>query len=751
MRFGWIGVVAVLVVASWADGDERADGAFAKGVAGYVENHCLACHAGARAKGDLDLARFADASAVRAAPALWRNVARRVQRGEMPPPKRAQPPAAETRAFLDWLARHLPKPDTAARRVTLRRLNRVEYENTVRDLLGVDFPAHERLPADDVGHGFDNNGDVLSLPPALLEKYMDAAEEIAARAIVEPDTDPGPPMRVEGGDLQVSGGGRRTATGVWMSSHGSAHAQFHFSRDGEYLVRVRAFGQQAGDEPCRLALVIGKQRRGEASVPGTHAHPDLVEFRARIKRGTHRVAAAFINDYYNPRHPDRSQRDRNLKVEQIEVYGPIDMPVSPPMQARLLPEGAALATAVEALARRAFRRPLAASERDRLLATVKAAAPTGASKQRRMRIAITALLVSPRFLFRLELDENPERARELDAWELASRLSYFLWASMPDERLFRLAGAGRLLDPAVLRGEVARMVRDPRASVLAERFAVQWLQIGRLDEAAFDPDHFPRVDDDLKSAMRAESVLFFEAILREGRPVTELLDADFTYVNERLAKLYGLPGVRGPRMRRVRLGGRRRGGVLTQASVLASTSNPTRTSPVKRGQWVLDALLDAAPPPPPEVVALDESARAVASGTLRARLAAHRSDPACMSCHVRMDVLGFALEHFDAIGRWRARDGRFPVDASGVLPDGTRLDGAADLRDVIKRDPAFLRAFAKRLFVYALGRGAGEADEATLRAIAQEWGAGRPTLPRLIEAIVLSDAFTRRGSEDPRE
>jgi len=739
-----------MVAATLASAEEPVS--FEDAVGGFLEDHCVSCHSGRRPKGHLDFARFSSADAVRAEADLFRRAARAVSRGEMPPPKRERPTPEEAKKFFSWLKAELPAPVSRPGRVTVRRLNRREYANTIRDLLGVDFPAHDRLPADDFGYGFDNIGDVLSMPPALLEKYLDAAEAIAEKAVALPHAGPAPRVRVEGGDLEKVGGGSRQRDGVWLSSTGAARAQFRFPRDGEYILRVRAWGMQAGPEACRMRVAIGKSGVKDIVVAATRGKPRVYEVRTTVRGGSRRVSAAFLNDYYDPKNPDPKQRDRNLKIEFIEIEGPVDDAHPGPMQARLLPEGQRdLRPLVGALARRAFRRDVVDADLDRLVAAVERATSDDDSIERKMRVAIVAVLVSPRFLFRMELDGRPDVARALDDFELASRLSYFLWSSMPDDRLLDLAAHGELSEPNVLIRETRRMIRDPRASELAQSFATQWLQIGRLDTAEFDPRVYPGVDADLKSAMRAETVLFFDAIMREDREIRELLDADFTFANERLAKLYGIPGVRGPRMRRVRLGGHRRGGVLSQASVLACTSNPTRTSPVKRGKWVLEALLDAAPPPPPEVVALDESPRAVEELSLRQRLEMHRKDPACAVCHVRMDVLGIAMESYDAIGRWRTRDGKFAIDDVGTLPDGKVVKGVRGLREVLTKDPDFERALAKQLLTYALGRGIGAGDEPVLKEIVSMWGTGRRTIGRLMETIVNSAAFRRRGPEEQAE
>ncbi|MEM8883189.1 MAG: DUF1592 domain-containing protein [Planctomycetota bacterium] len=725
MRVGGVLLVAVLLAVALAEPAPD----FARDAESYLDDHCLACHTGKRAKGGVDLRGFE-----KARPELRRRVERVVRNGEMPPEDEERPDAAATRRFLAWLHASRSSQPLVPGRVTLRRLNRHEYAHTVRDLLGVDFdPA--RLPADDVGYGFDNIGDVLSLPPALLERYFDVAESIARRAVVSRESHRPKTERVEGAKLRAVGGGNVRRDGVHLYSNGAARAAFRLPRAGEYLIRVRAWGQQAGPEPCKTEARVGTRRLGVQPVTAVRAEPEVVEWRARLKGGRQTVDAAFTNDYYQPRHPDPKQRDRNFFVAWIEVEGPIDRPRIPPSQERLVPAGATeLRPLVARLATRAFRRPVGARDLDALLAAVARAAPESASIERRMQLAITAMLVSPRFLFRLELDP---RARELDDWELASRLSYFLWSSMPDAALFARAAKGELRDPDVLRAEVSRMLRDPRASSLAEHFATQWLRVRDLER-------HESVDPALRAAMRAETVLFFDAILREGRDVRELLVSDFTFVNDRLAKHYGLPGVRGPHMRRVRLEGNERGGVLTQGSVLLSTSNPTRTSPVRRGKWVLDALLDDAPPPPPPGFdSLDESAKAKAQLSLRARLEQHRADPNCAVCHRRMDVLGFALEHYGRDGRWRTRDGKFAIDASGTLPDGTRVQGAGDLKRLLHADPRFRRAFAKHLTTYALGRGLDDADEPLLESILAAWE--RPTIGRLVTAIVLSPAFRQQG------
>jgi len=705
------------------------------GPSDFVEQYCLTCHRGKRAKANLDLTN--------ATRAQWFKVRRQLMSGLMPPPDAEQPDAAETSAALKRLDQKL-KATAPARpaAVTIRRLNRVEYQNTIRDLLGVDFDAAARFPADEVGHGFDNIGEVASLPPLLLEKYLAAAEEIARKAILDPDPQNPPATRVPGNRLQREGHGNVFGRGNLLWTNGEFFFHFDFPRDGKYILRASAFGQQAGREVVRMELRLDKRRVQAFSVRETGAAPGTFEARTRVSRGRRRVGMAFTNDFYDP----ANKADRNAGIVWLEVVGPIDAPVPSPAQRWLVPVPPPksgwrehLRVAVDKLAARAFRRPAREREVASILRAVDRAAGRHASYEARLRIALTAVLVSPHFLFRIEPGAE---ARPLDDFELASRLSYFLWSSMPDAELFRVARQGKLRDPQVRTAQVRRMLRDARASALAQNFATQWLKIRDLPSRVTpDARRFPHVDRKLVEAMLAETVMFFDAILREERPVHELLDAPFSFVNGPLAKHYGLPGVRGDRMRRVP----RAGGVLTHASILTVTSNPTRTSPVKRGKWILTALLDAPPPaPPPGLDPLKDDGKVVDGVSLRRRFEMHREDPRCAVCHVHMDALGFALQNLDAVGRWRERDeGGLPIDSSGTLPDGKRIEGLNDLKRVLKNDPAFLRSLARHLLTYALGRGLVDDDEFAVEDLVAALER-TPTLQRLIRAIVTLEQFTHR-------
>jgi len=706
------GIGVLLLLAGLLRAEDAAEDAF-------VEEHCLGCHAGRRAKAGLDLQREdlpADA---------WLRARLRVRRGEMPPADAPRPPREEVRAFLARLDARFGAP-VPAPRSRLHRLTRAEYENSVRDLLGVDFDG-AALPA----------ATGPALPPALLEKYLAAAEEIAARAIVDEGAPP-PVRRFEGPALRVAGSGRATDHAAYLYANGEISADVELPREGEYRVTAEAYGQQAGPEPVRIALRVGGRDLARPAVPAVAGAPGRYEARARLPGGATRVAAAFLNDYYRPDAPDPHQRDRNLVVVALEVEGPLDAPPLPAVQRALLPRpvpevwGSALREVVSTLATRAWRRPVTEEEVGRLLRAVEEAEPEDASFHARVRRAVAALLSSPRFLFRVEDGSD---------YALAARLAAFLWSSLPDDELSGLAAEGRLREEAVLRAQVRRMLKDARASALARGFAVPWLQVGVLDGDAHADDSYPGVDAALRQAMVAETELFFDAVLREGRSVRELLDSDFTFLDARLAAHYGVPGVRGDVMRRVHLADDRRGGVLAQGSVLLATSNPDRTSPVKRGKWVLEVLLDQAPPPPPPSAGrLDETPEARASASLRERLERHRRDPACAGCHERMDALGFALENYGPAGRWREADGPFPIDSTGALPDGRTVRGPRGLKELLAGDPAFLRSLARHLCAYALDRPLVEADEDAVADLA-----GRlerePALARLVEDIACLEAF----------
>jgi hypothetical protein len=736
----------------------------------FLTRYCVGCHGGKKPKADLNLTAFSDEAAVVRSRKLWGRVKEYVEAGDMPPEDKPQPSQEEIDRFTAWIDATLAKVDCNVAsdpgRVTIRRLNRAEYNNTIRDLLGVDYHPADDFPSDDVGNGFDNIGDVLTLPPILLEKYLDAAEKIVEQAIVTSAGSKGVVKTWEATGLPGPVEGQvNSEQGRVICSEGSIVTRHDFPSDGQYIFRARAFGHQAGDEPARMAFLLDGKALKTADVEAVEKEPGVYEHRVEVAAGQHQFGVAFVNDYYNEKAPDPKDRDRNLVVDSLEVQGPILTSESP------LPEShrriifktptrenrAEVAREVlERFATRAYRRPVQPGEVARLLKFVDLAEQNGDEFERGIQLAIQAVLVSPQFLFRVELNRRPpsnngrgaqQKAGEafpISEFELASRLSYFLWSSMPDDELFSIAKAGKLREGDNLEAQVVRMLRDPKARALVENFADQWLQIRNLKTVNPDRDQFPTFDEALRSAMIQETELFFEAVVREDRSVLDLLDADFTFLNERLARHYGIDGVKGDAFRRVSLEGGQRGGILTQASILTVTSNPTRTSPVKRGKWILEQILGAPPPPPPgDVPELD--AQATLTGILRQKMEQHRANPSCASCHARMDPLGFGFENFDAIGAWRDRDGGSPVDASGELPSGQTFRGPGELKAILKaRDREFLRCLSEKMLTFALGRGVEYFDACALDKIVEGTAGDRYRFSRLVLEIVKSDPFQKR-------
>ncbi|MBL8860387.1 MAG: DUF1592 domain-containing protein [Planctomycetes bacterium] len=701
-----------------------------------LEARCFGCHDGDDAESGFDLAALSGDLAVEAG--AWRAVRKRVARGEMPPRNKAPLAPDDRAALVAWIDAVLPPepaPDDEAAGPLLRRLNRREYAHTIRDLFGVAIEAHE-LPADEVGHGFDTLGAVLSTSELLLEAHLRLAERVAERAVLLPDPPEPPRRRVDGAKLGAGKASGARGRFRALHSNGEVTLSHELPREGEYAVRVRVHGDQAGPEPCRLALLAEKREVARSEVPERAPEGRVVEAYLRLPAGKARFAVAFLNDYWAPNDPDPAQRDRNLVVEWLEIEGPLDAPSPSRYQREELDPRTrgTLRHVVERLLRRAWRRPVDAEE----VARVVALASAEQGFERSVRVAIVAALASPEFLYRPEVPlRDPRGTERLGPHAVAARLSYFLWSSTPDRELSELADH----DDLRLRGQVRRMVADARSQALSEGFAVQWLQLGRLEQATPDPTRFPEFDEALRASLRAEATLLFDSVLRERRPARTLLDPGYTFLDERLARHYGLAGVEGPALRRVPLDPGARGGVLGLGAVLTATSYPTRTSPSARGKFVLEALLGAPPPPPPPGVGvLAEASDGAHARPLRERLEAHRNDPACAACHAAIDPIGFGLENFDATGRWRTRDGRHAIDARGALTDGRAFAGPAELKALLAADPAFVRTLFEQLAIYALGRGLTPDDQAWIKpAIA---AAGRdPTLIGLIEELVESEAF----------
>lgn len=729
---------------------DAATGSFAKTVQPFVTRNCVACHNSKALAGSLDLQSRAASDFTSKDRDLWERVAAKVRAGEMPPKPLPHPAPADVETFVAFIdseyARIDRKTPPDPGRVTARRLNRYEYNATIRDLLNVKFRPADDFPADDSGYGFDNIGDVLSVSPVLMEKYLAAAEQIAKIAIA---ADPPPRPTLD-----------RHRPELTSPTPARAEYKREFSIEGDYTFRA---GVNAIKPPFKadttlphiLTLFIDGKPAGSNRTDTDPDRRTTKEAQVHITPGVHTVRAELTTT--------SCDLPSQLRVDLIEVRGPYK-PVPPPPPAshrRIFVCGhangehtAACAQPILAtLLRRAFRRPVTPADIASYTRFIDMVQRDGDSFEQGVRVALQAVLVSPEFLFRIEHDpkpNDPKTSRRLNSFELASRLSYFLWSSLPDDELLDAAEQGKLDQPAALEAQVRRMLRDPKAFALVENFGGQWLALRNLDSVQPDPTKFPEFDKELRAAMRRETQLFFDSIVREDRSVLDFLSAKYTYLNERLAKFYGIPGVSGPGFRRVELATDQRIGILTQASVLTVSSYPTRTSPVIRGKYILENILNTPPPPPPpDVPNLDDS-KVGSAASLRQQLEKHRANAICASCHSKMDPLGFGLENYDAIGRWRDADGAFPIDASGKLPDGKTFQSPAGMMAILvaNRD-AFTRSLTEKLLTYALGRGLERYDRPAIQTISRRAAEHDFRFSGLVLEIVNSMPFGMRRGDAP--
>ncbi|PAW89357.1 MAG: hypothetical protein B9S33_02950 [Pedosphaera sp. Tous-C6FEB] len=780
---------------------------FQKHAVSFIEKHCRECHGGKSTKADLNLVKLdrSDAAILKNRK-VWMNVLTQVGAGEMPPKKQARPSLPEieqfTRAVESAFERAEATMPLDPGRVTVRRLNRNEYHNTVRDLLRVDFNPTESFPADDIGHGFDNIGDVLTLSPLLMERYLDAAETIAQRVLVEKPPKPGV-RYLSGRYLQPNNAQTPqdrfrpmdpTATEAVKSGPFAAGGDYlKLTGNAELLLRATLYAEPRGTAPVKVALFIHGPKLAETSsdaevdklagaglaamrpmkilkifeITARAGKPQTIEVPVNRIEGIARAGVAVLK-------PQGGEEPAKLFIEHIWSEGPLE--TRPESQMMLMaglagkPQAQQTRELLTKLLTRAYRRPVTPKELEAMTRLVEQTIADGRTWEAGIQRAIVATLCSPKFLFRVELDDRPEtrQPHAIDDFQLASRLSYFLWSTMPDAELFALAEKRQL--SAQLDAQIKRMLQDPKATALVDNFALQWLQLKRLQTFAPDTKLFPAFNDGLRRAMFRETELFFAEIVREDRSVLDLIDADYTYLNEPLARHYGIADTAGNRagtptksklpggkpfvrdtFTRVSLPQKERGGLLYQASVLTVTSNPTRTSPVKRGRWVLEQLLGTPPPPPPPNVPELEAQNKL-TGTLRQRMEQHRANAACASCHAQMDALGFGLENFDAIGAWRAKDGEEAIDASGTLPDGKSFNGPADLKAVLKdKKELFTRNLAEQLLTYALGRGLEYYDSRAIRQITSQVAKQDHKFSALVTAIVKSDPFRLRRGKDLAE
>jgi len=692
--------------------------------------------------------------------ALWEKVIRKLRTREMPPPKMPRPDdvtydslAAYLENTLDQAAAARPNPG----RPSVYRLNRPQYGNAIHDLFSLDVDTASLLPADDSGYGFDNIGDVLTVSPVLLEKYLSAAASISRLAVGDPSISPtSADYEIRPDTVQTE----RETIDLPIGSRGGISIRHYFPLDAEYAIKVRLQRGKdgttivGGGELRQLDVRLDGTRLKLFTLGGENASDDGLEVRAPVKAGPHLVAATFLKDTVKPEGIlDTAINQAFFEgVGTVSVAGPFAAkgPGDTPSRRKVFicrpsapqDEQACATKIITNVARRAYRRPINSDEIPALLAPYKASRKN-ASFEEGIRLALQRILVSPYFLFRVESDPAgiaSGAAYRVSDIELASRLSLFLWSTIPDDELLNVAQRGKLKEPAVLEQQVKRMLADSRANTLVSNFINQWLYLRNMESVLPDPAAFPGFDENLRDALAKETDLFFQSMLREDRSVLDLLRADYSFLNERLARHYGIPGIQGSEFRRVPLTDEARKGILGKGSILTVTSYPNRTSPTLRGKWLLENLLGSPPPPPPPNVPSLREEQDVRGLTMRQRMELHQSNPACTSCHSRMDPLGYALEHFDGLGR--SRDN---IDSLGILPDGTKVDGPVGLRNVLlsKKDQ-FVLTVTERLLTYALARGVEPFDMPAIRKIVRNAAANDYRWSSLIMGVVNSVPFQMR-------
>jgi hypothetical protein len=746
-----------------------------------LDRYCVTCHnqrtrAGGLTLDTLDLAR------VDAEPAIWEAVARKVRTRAMPPQGMPRPDEATVASLTSWLTAELDRAAMVPNpgRPLLRRLNRAEYGNVIRDLLALDVDVRSLLPADDSAFGFDNNADLLVVSPSLLERYLSAADRVSALAAGDPATAPGSETYYTRGDQSQS----QHLEGLPLGTVGGIGVRHTFPLDGDYqfhvaLTRTNLEAIRGLEYQHQLEIAVDGDRvflgtiggEAEAGQTGTITEKsDATDARLRVrvpvKAGPRLVTATFIRKIAENTNRLRPFLRSNAgtydstgrpHVKSLTIVGPFNSagPGDTPSRRRIFICRPGTATAEDGcarrilttLARRAYRRPVGEGDVAPLLTFYREGRRKG-TFETGVQLALRRLLASPTFVFRVEEDPTAIAARavyRVSDTELASRLSFFLWSSMPDEVLLDVAASNRLHEPAVLDAQVRRMLADPKADALVENFAGQWLQIRNLQNIAPNTDEFPDFDNDLRDAFRRETELFFRSAMREDRNVLDLMTADFTYVNERLAKHYGLPNVYGSQFRRVTLADDARRGLLGKGSVLLVTSHADRTAPTLRGKWILENLLGTPPPAPPANVPPFEQTAGPKPRTIRERMEIHRANPGCAGCHRSMDALGFTLENFNAVGAWRTRDAGHEVNAQGTLADGEAVTGVAGLRAALLKDPeAFVETLTGKLMTYGLGRGLQYYDMPVIRGILRESAGQDNRFSSIVLGIVKSVPFQMR-------
>jgi len=725
------------------------------------KSYCDTCHYGPRARAGVNLESL-DLADLGANGATWEKVLRVLSSGQMPPPGAARPDRASYKALVaaidserDRVSDLRPTPG----RPTLHRLNRAEYGNSVRDLLGLEIDVSELLPPDDSGYGFDNIGDVLTVSPELMERYLLAAGKVSRQAVGDTRVPPAYQTYTVAHGLKQDD---RMADDLQIGTRGGTTVEHRFPVDGEYEITVELQRGRAGEllgngRERHLNLRLDDQSLQDFTIPANRGRRADIntgvgqgvgegyKVRLQVKAGAHTIAAAFQKDtvlpegiLFKPRFDAIPSHFEG--VGGIAIAGPYNVqgPGDTPSREKIFvchPAGAAdeMACAEKLLtniAHRAYRRPTTENDLRPIMALYKQGAEAGGFESG-VRLALQKILVSPNFIFRIELDPagaTPGSARQVSDIELASPLSFFLWSSIPDEELLKIAEGGKLRDPSVMEAQVKRMLADQRSQALVKNFTGQWLFMRNIPAVQPDPAAFPTWDENLRQAMNGETELWLDSQMREDHGVVDLLTSDYTFVNQRLAEHYDIKGIWGNDFRRISIEDPKRRGLLGQASIMAITAYPNRTAPTVRGKWVLEQLLGTPPPPPPPNVPFLKEDAAHGKLTMRQRMEEHATAPQCAVCHKIMDPIGFALENLDGIGKWRdlgGDEGTEPIDTAGVLPDGTKFDGPAGLRDVlISRHDLFVENFVERLLTYAIGRGTEEYDRPIIRRIAREAAPG---------------------------
>jgi hypothetical protein len=725
---------------------------FHKDIVPFLDKYCYECHDAELEKGHLNLEAFKDDSRFFRDQRVWREVVNQVTSGEMPPAKKkTRPSPAEVEALQTAVQKLLAsaiakaKPDPGD--VTIRRLNRAEFNHTIRDLCFLDENFSADFPADDTGYGFDNIGDVLTFSPVHLERFLSVGEAIAAKAM------PTKPSELEGTGLammDMQPRGKRESQQRYFDPAPYLVGPMTASRDGDYVISValRSTGSP-GDPPPKVAFLVDGREVGTYQFKQVKK-TEVAEAKVKLTAGQHEFTLKWLNP------PAKIPgNNRTLSGLRLRLLGPTDTRTE--LQRRLAvvignATGEARARAVaNSFVSRAFRRPATPAEINRYVKVWVEGEKAGGSWEAGAQAMIAVVLASPKFIFRAEQDDAPtaKDAHPISEFALASRLSYFLWGSMPDDELFQLAYAKKL--SANLEAQARRLLKDPRSRYLTEGFGLQWLQLRQLSTVSPDPMMFPGFNDAVRTSMIKETELFFAEIVRDDRSVLDLIDADFTYLDRNLAAFYGINvdfgrGRNRGEFVRVTLPKGERGGILTHASILTATSNPTRTSPVKRGKWIMEQILGSPPPPAPPSVPTLEGQQL--KGNLRQRMEQHRADPACASCHSRMDAIGFAFEKFDAVGQIRQRDEGQPIDPSGKLPDGRSFSGASELKKILLADrEKVVRNLSSKLLTFGLGRGLDYYDGPAVDKITASALQADSRFSALVMGVVQSEPFRlRRGT-----